>query len=44
MDEAFGENRREARGRVTTGLVLLLGGLIGLAAAISRSVESWKMT
>nr|QZD55084.1 vitamin K epoxide reductase family protein [Glycomyces sp. TRM65418] len=39
MDEAFGENRREARGRTVTGLVLLLGGLVGLAAAFDLTYE-----
>ncbi|HEX2143536.1 MAG TPA: vitamin K epoxide reductase family protein [Glycomyces sp.] len=39
MDEAFGENGREARGRAITGLVLLLGGLVGLAAAFDLTYE-----
>ena len=39
MDEAFGESGREARGRTVTGLVLLLGGLVGLAAAFDLTYE-----
>src|SRR5690606_4252233 len=39
MDEAFGEAPRERRGRVSTGLVLLVGGLIGLAAAFDLTYE-----
>ncbi|THV24266.1 vitamin K epoxide reductase family protein [Glycomyces paridis] len=39
MDEAFGENETEVRGRVATGLVLLLGGLVGLAAAFDLTYE-----
>ncbi|SDD30292.1 Uncharacterized membrane protein [Glycomyces harbinensis] len=39
MDEAFGETGREARGRTVTGLVLLLGGLVGLAAAFDLTYE-----
>jgi len=39
MDEAFGENERESRGRTVTGLVLLLGGLVGLAAAFDLTYE-----
>lgn len=39
MDEAFGETRTETRGRTTTGLVLLIGGLIGLAAAFDLTYE-----
>jgi uncharacterized membrane protein len=39
MDEVFGENRLEARGRTATGLVLLIGGLIGLAAAFDLTYE-----
>lgn len=39
MDEAFGEGSREARGRTVTGLVLLLGGLVGLAAAFDLTYE-----
>ena len=39
MDEAFGENEREARRRTVTGLVLLLGGLVGLAAAFDLTYE-----
>ncbi|GAB3221654.1 vitamin K epoxide reductase family protein [Glycomyces halotolerans] len=39
MDETFGENATEHRGRVTTALVLLLGGLVGLAAAFDLTYE-----
>lgn len=39
MDEAFGQEARAARGRVTTGLVLLMGGLVGLAAAFDLTYE-----
>jgi uncharacterized membrane protein len=39
MDEAFGETGREARGRTVTGLVLLVGGLVGLAAAFDLTYE-----
>jgi len=39
MDEAFGESSLEARGRTVTGLVLLLGGLVGLAAAFDLTYE-----
>ena len=39
MDEVFGETRRESRGRIVTGLVLLLGGLVGLAAAFDLTYE-----
>ncbi|WP_051392820.1 vitamin K epoxide reductase family protein [Glycomyces arizonensis] len=39
MDEAFGREARAARGRVTTGLVLLIGGLVGLAAAFDLTYE-----
>jgi uncharacterized membrane protein len=39
MDETFGEGSREARGRTVTGLVLLLGGLVGLAAAFDLTYE-----
>jgi uncharacterized membrane protein len=39
MDEAFGEGSREARGRTVTGLVLLLGGLVGLTAAFDLTYE-----
>lgn len=39
VDEAFGEGSREARGRTVTGLVLLLGGLVGLAAAFDLTYE-----
>ncbi|MQM25055.1 Vitamin K epoxide reductase [Glycomyces sp. NEAU-7082] len=39
MDEAFGETAREARGRTLTALVLLVGGLVGLAAAFDLTYE-----
>ncbi|MEU5157158.1 vitamin K epoxide reductase family protein [Glycomyces sp. NPDC021274] len=39
MDEAFGESSLETRGRTVTGLVLLLGGLVGLAAAFDLTYE-----
>jgi uncharacterized membrane protein len=39
MDEAFGETSREARGRTLTALVLLVGGLVGLAAAFDLTYE-----
>jgi uncharacterized membrane protein len=39
MDETFGENQRESRGRTVTGLALLLGGLVGLAAAFDLTYE-----
>jgi uncharacterized membrane protein len=39
MDEAFGESELEIRGRTVTGLVLLLGGLVGLAAAFDLTYE-----
>ncbi|MDN3240028.1 vitamin K epoxide reductase family protein [Glycomyces tritici] len=39
MDEAFGESSREVRGRTVTGLVLLLGGLVGVAAAFDLTYE-----
>lgn len=39
MDETFGETAREHRGRITTGAVLLLGGLVGLVAAFDLSYE-----
>ncbi len=39
MDETFGETAREHRGRFITGAVLLLGGLVGLAASFDLSYE-----
>ncbi|WP_198587060.1 vitamin K epoxide reductase family protein [Glycomyces xiaoerkulensis] len=39
MDEAFGETRREIKGRIGAGLVLLLGGLVGLGAAFDLAYE-----
>ncbi|MCH7231677.1 vitamin K epoxide reductase family protein [Glycomyces sp. L485] len=39
MDETFGETARELNGRVTTGLVLLLGGIVGLAASFDLTYE-----
>jgi uncharacterized membrane protein len=39
MDESFGETTRERKGRASTGLVLLLGGLVGLAAAFDLTYE-----
>ncbi|GAB3645019.1 vitamin K epoxide reductase family protein [Glycomyces tarimensis] len=39
MDETFGETGTEFKGRLSTGLVLLLGGLVGLAAAFDLTYE-----
>lgn len=39
MDEAFGGPAAEPRGRTATGLILLIGGLIGLAAAFDLTYE-----
>lgn len=39
MDEAFGETAGEQWGRITAGLVLLLGGLVGLAASFDLTYE-----
>ena len=39
MDETFGETAQERRGRVSTSIVLLVGGLIGFAASFDLSYE-----
>ena len=39
MDETFGETTREFRGRITTGLVLLAGAIVGLAASFDLTYE-----
>lgn len=39
MDEAFGDDPRASRSRLATGLIQLLGGIIGLVASFDLSYE-----